>query len=455
MKTGRIALVLALAAIAIGISAPMVSAAEDPCHDPADPTYTSYDCKVTRLRERPFVVVALQDTGINPYHIDFRLPADDDMQGVPPWEYIEGYPTTAKPLNVSLGAPSYESAVSRDANLWKGVKSHQLYYFPGTKIIGGYDPGADTRYTGVLDKAGHGTGTASEIAGMIHGFDNDVNVLIVMVQGLGEPPLQWLGQQPWIDVISASWGYNFGAYFGTHENTFTKAATDAGKTVAFAAGNGISNTAIACDRATTLDSPTAGPSWVMSVGAVSPRNGQDYCWHHIPPDVSSYGLHWPAADYKSLDGEVDFGGTSCATPLTAGVVANEILQARRAVGDTVEGPHGAAALVVAPPGATLPASGPLSDGLLTHVEAEDVVMKTAQPVAFDPAQCAADPLECANTTPTTPAYFVYEGYGLVNAASRDRATQVLLGQAPMPDRSDVDEWMAAKNAISDAIWTHI
>jgi hypothetical protein len=93
--------------------------------------------------------------------------------------------------------------------------------------------------------------------------------------------------------------------------------------------------------------------------------------------------------------------------------------------------------------------------VLTHVEAEDVVMKTAQPVAFDPAQCAADPTECANTTPTTPAYFVYEGYGLVNAASRDQATQVLLGQAPMPQRGDVDQWMVAKNAISDAIWTHV
>ena len=96
-------------ALAGVIGAPVAGSAQpEPCHNSADANYASYECKVTRLRERSFVVVAVPDTGINPYHLDFRLPPDDDMVGVPPWEYVSGYPETAQPLDLSLDASSYQ-----------------------------------------------------------------------------------------------------------------------------------------------------------------------------------------------------------------------------------------------------------------------------------------------------------------------------------------------------------
>jgi hypothetical protein len=188
------------------------------------------------------------------------------------------------------------------------------------------------------------------------------------------------------------------------------------------------------------------------VGAVSPKNQQDHCWHSIPPDVSSYGSFWPAADWSSLDGEMNFSGTSSATPLVAGVVADQILEARRAFGDSVEGPHGSTALAVASAGAARPSSGPLSDGVLMRTEAEATTIKTADPVPFDPEACTEDPVTCGNTTPTTPAYFVYEGYGIVNQASAGESLDVLFGRAPMPDRGEVDAWMAARDTASGTFW---
>ena len=444
---------VALSVLATAVASSAVAA--DACHDPADPAYGSYDCKVQRLKERSFVVVAVVDTGINPYHQDFRVPADDDLSDVPPWEFIEGYPTTATPVPLSLDMPTYEEAVEEDAGTWSDVRQDRLHYFPGTKIIGGYSVGDAAYATSnppIRDANGHGTATASLVGGAAHGFNRDMDTLIVAVQGLS---VDWALQQPWIDVVSNSWGYNANLYFATDEHNTTKVATDAGKVVAVAASNGATNTGIACDRTLTMTSPMAGPPWNLVVGAVSPKNQQAHCWHSIPPDVSSYGSSWPAAARNSLDGEISFGGTSCATPLVAGVVADQILEARRAFRDTREGPHGPAALAVAPDGSSKPSSGPLADGVLVRTEVEETTMKTADPAPFDPSACIGDPLTCANTTPTTPAYFVYEGYGIVNQASAGEAMDVLFGRAPMPDRSDVDEWMSIRDTASGTVWNTV
>ncbi|MGH2712091.1 MAG: S8 family serine peptidase [Actinomycetota bacterium] len=443
-------------AIAMALLSTSSAAGGDACHNPADPAYDGYGCKVERLRDRSFVVVAVPDTGINPYHEDFRLPANDDLQGVPPWEFIEGYPDTALPVPLSLNATDYHTAVAKDEEIWDTVEEDTLHYFPGTKIIGGYSVSGDqdgvTTDPPILDANGHGTATASLVGGLNHGFSRDVDTLIVVVQGW---TLEWAFEQPWIDVISNSWGY-LANVSGSNsvEKSRSKEATGAGKVVAFAAGNGVSGTGLSCDRALTTTSYTSAP-WNLVVGAVSPKNQQDHCWQSIPPDVSSYGSAWPAAARDSTFGERNFSGTSCSTPLVAGVVADQILEARRAFGDTTEGPHGQVALAVASEGAALPSSGPLADGILVRTEVEETTMKTADPASFDPTYCVGDPLTCGNTTPTTPAYFAYQGYGIVNQASAGEAMDVLLGRAPMPNRAEVDTWMAVKDTVNGTVWNTV
>lgn len=447
-----VGLVLSLLALLLptGVAA-QTDGAAGACHDRDDAAYATHDCKVDRLGERSFVVVAVIDTGINPYHVDFRLPADDDLVGVHPSEFIDGFPAQTPAVDLTLDTATYQDAYDRDVHTWRGLERDTLYTLPGTKVIGGWSSSMDPIRGGpVIDDgpfgAGHGTATASVAAGLVHGVTPDVDVLIVAVQGLHAHAVAWATSQPWIDVVTNSWGYQFNANSPTTgEHHHSRDFTDRGGIFAVAAGNGFLSNGAPCGPTLTSLSTMTGPPWNVVVGAVSPHNDQPHCWHSIPPDVSSYGSDWPAAAHRSLDGSIAFGGTSNATPIVAGVMASLVLEARRAVGDTGTGPRDGE-LVVAAQGAALPQAGPLADGRLDARTVTDIVFKTATVTPFDPGAATVD------TVPNTPAYFVYAGYGLVNDDTRGDALEVVFGRAPLPDRSDVDTWMVARNTVQAAVW---
>jgi hypothetical protein len=438
-----------------------------------------------RLRARSHVVIAVIDTGINPYHLAYRRPE----YSVHPSEYIEGYPASAPAISLSLGASSYEEARARDARpVWDKVKEKTLYWFPGTNIIGAYsprdyrDPPPIANRDGIvspiesrpiLDESGHGTGTTSVATGGLRPagrgepFGANPDALLVIVEGFGEDAIAWAVRQPWIDFISGSYGDPAAAPYDdrvpdlpdalpagfaradTHEYRYTAPfVLRDGRTACFSAGNGVSRTLTVPDRSSSLR-PTSGPAWVVTVGAVSPRNDADYWWDSVPVDVSSYGAHWPAAAPFSIDGEQDFRGTSNATPLVCGVFSKALLEARRALGDTREGIH------VARDGRRVPAlgrnglaGGLLADGVLTRDELQAAVLSTARPGSLDVERLSYEPL----VVPDTPASFTQEGYGVANISSALRAVAVILGRAAMPDRSDVDAWMRAVDAIRDQVY---
>jgi hypothetical protein len=294
-------------------------------------------------------------------------------------------------------------------------------------------------------------------------YGSNPDALIVVVEGLGDKGVKWASEQPWIDFISGSFGdaasvpcpdseeivdEATGIYCSrTYRYTAPFVLRD-GRTALFSAGNGLSRTGVATDRYSSLR-PTSGPSWVVTVGAVSPRNGQDYAWHSIPVDISSFGAHWPAAAPYSVDGEQSFGGTSNATPVTAGVFSRALLAARRSLGDAVEGIH------TTEEGKHVPSLGPtglskglIADGVLTRTELQDAVFKTALPEEFNPETFTYNPI----VIPDTPLYYTQQGYGNAHVASALRAIEVLLGRAPMPDRSDVDAWIASVDAVRDSLY---
>jgi hypothetical protein len=76
------------------------------------------------------------------------------------------------------------------------------------------------------------------------------------------------------------------------------------------------------------------------------------------------------------------------------------------------------------------------------------VQKTAFPTPADPTKFAWD----YAIRPTTPAYFVHQGYGVVYKGSLKLALKVLMGKEPMPERADADAWIQATDTIRDAIW---
>lgn len=415
LARGLLAVAALAAALAGTPAAGMASAGAvtDLCADPTDPAYGSHDCKVQRLRQRSFAVIAIVDSGINPYHVDFRLPADDDLVGVHPSEYIEGYPTTADRMQLSFDAPSYRAAVDADVDQWERAARGRLTWVDGTNIVGAIavpEVGGSFR-----DQGGHGTGVASQAAGRVLGPAHP-DVLLVAVRQ-SDAGVAWAAQQPWIDAISMSWSRVVPL---GRTAAATWAAAGDGKVICAATGN--------------LTVPIwffqeQGPSWHVNVGAVHVDDRHEPAYSGAPADV--FGLtNVPAAAHDSMTDSRNFAGTSGATPAVCGLMTHTIAEARRRLGDTVQGPRGDGVLAVGPPG-----SGPVADGRVTRVEVEDAVQATAVP-----------------STLTPPVHFVRGGYGIVDRGSVAQALKVLFGEAPRPNRDTEDAWVGTTDRARNAVW---
>ena len=434
-----------------------------------EPASNKVACSLRAFKKQPFVVIALVDSGVNPYHEDFRAPEFTHH----PSKYIEGYPKNSKGVSLNFktaDSKGYDAARKADDKKWAMLKQNELYWFPGTRFIGGYSTAAGGTTPEqpvervVLDENGHGTGTASVAAGSFYG--SNPNALIVSVEGLGESSLEWATSQKWIDIVSNSWGNRANAPLGDPESTRVAAAR--GQSIVFSAGNGATNTNSSTafpeggavedpckcktpDSDVSMTDPWSGPSWQLTVGAASPINGHAHWWHSVPVDVSSFGSKWRAADAFGVTikkDNRDFGGTSCAAPTTAGVLSSLIERARVLFNDTRGGQRPKQVVAAASKGVKLPAKGPLADGALTRLEAEDIVQKTAFPVDADPEKLTWD----YAVRPTTPNYYMIQGYGVVDKKARDLAMDVLLGKKPLPDRAEVDAWMEQSDQARDAIW---
>lgn len=254
------------------------------------------------------VTVAVIDSGINPYH--------DDFAGA-----NRGAPVPATPLALTLDKP-YGEAVKADAALWESVEVGQLYTFPGTRIVGAISMGELGTTTSpssslVLDDVGHGTGTASAVA------RNAPHADLVMVQvgaaSLGKG-VDWAASQPWIDVISISWGTIGNVPLGGQDVVdAAKKAVDSGKLVFVAAGN----------EPTAAPTGYSGPTWVVSVGGSSP-DGKGETWT-ASKGVDVVSDFSPVlARHDSTEATDEMFGTSFATPTVAGTVAEAWWTARAA-----------------------------------------------------------------------------------------------------------------------------
>jgi PKD repeat protein len=403
------------------------------------------------LAGRSFVVVAVIDSGINPYHSEFR----DPQFNIPPSRYIAGYPSDATELPLSLDARSMDEALKKDQTVWKSVKTKSLYWVPGTRIIGAWSQVKEDA-TPILDENvhGHGTATASDAAGATIGSCPDC--LIVAIEGGSAQgyldAIQWAVKQPWIDVITNSWGVCLATCqadtgllppLAVDDGGFvaaTRGAVEAGKEIFFAAGNGILN---------GFDVPTptyynflTGPDWIVTVGAADVQSGAAVAGTGRPVDIVSLGLGWKAAAHNSMDAIKSFDGTSAAAPVAAGAYARALLAARDRFNDTIEGPHGAGVVAAGAKGA-----GMAADGKVTRYEVERALFLTARrassvAVGFPPVVLLPD----------SPAAFTYVGYGLVDAGTAAEAAKVLLGAKPVPTRANEDQWAAADSRIRQAIW---
>ncbi len=202
-------------------------------------------------------VVAVVDSGFSPYHYDFlgsQHPWNTDADQAndfdftaDPAGYVQGYPG-AERLDLTLPkAPDedVDALRAKDAAKWATVERStpsdpKLHWIPGTKVIGAI------RFAGEAfqgPNSAHGTRSAASAAGNIHGTCPEC--VFVLISGMEAAALAWANAQPWIDVVTNSYGHST---TGFRDNIYrhgpvqqTRAASEAGQVVVFSSGNGLLN----------------------------------------------------------------------------------------------------------------------------------------------------------------------------------------------------------------------
>jgi subtilisin family serine protease len=271
----------------------------------------------------PWVVVAVVDTGINPYHEDFRTEDPGVEEAV---QELRG-PNGLGPIHLRLTfTGTFEANREADRDLWAGLSHGTLYWFEGTRILG-YSTSVDrtlfsnTSETMILDDFGHGTPIASVIltaapsalilAVETDGFDLEEPTASPPVEGLNA-----LERLSWVDVINLSMGLVGGGFKPSELEAAaaTERLTARGTSVVASAGN---------DPHHPITSPFAGPPWVIAVSGTMPDHSGREPYYAQTTDVVATATQWAASHNHTTAYEENFG-TSFAAPVVAGVLAHAL-----------------------------------------------------------------------------------------------------------------------------------
>lgn len=391
-------------------------------------------------RPVPTPVVALVDTGINPYHEAFET----DWSSLPSNLASIG----ATPVQLSRGG-DYESAVAADAGFWGSIERGRLYWFEGTRVLA--IAFSSETLQGILDDAtsAHGTGTAHAI------LTREPSAIIVMVETSSEAQMNvsgvdpthvlegitWATSQPWIDIISLSLGLPAGAPVEGLEDVpnLTMNAVRDGKVVVVAAGN---------DPTLHVAGQFQGPPWVLSVGgAVSDSQGETTFASKAPDFVGDFIFQGACGNHVS--DTCEYLGTSFATPLIAGTIAQTVRDLRSATGHV--GGIRDGALVDA--GGMRVSNGDLREAFnRTAIYWNTTDYRPAQP-----------PVNTTNrgllltpfylTTPIGPAPWTQMGWGYVGPSMGEEVAWLILANASFPEKpAAAVAHMAAVQDAREAYW---
>ncbi len=272
--------------------------------------------KVDRVPFQPHVIVAIGDSGINPYHETYYRP----QLTAHPCTYVRDFPCNIPALPLSVGKhESWEAAFAADRDLWSGLRLKQWYWIPQTVFVAVQCDGTMSLLTQaeggngicILDDTNmHGTGTTSSV------LSENPDALLIFKESNANMDVFQDGTFP-IDVISYSWGAAvpiplIGGSFG--EPFFVAASGNEG---AFPV---------------VLDGRKANPR-VINVGAAdgATRTEPGYSGWKTADFVSEYCR--PTAQTRSISGvRESYCGTSFSAPTFAGALSRVILEVRQASG---------------------------------------------------------------------------------------------------------------------------
>ena len=264
------------------------------------------------------VVVAPVDSGINPYHEFFAVEESSVTEDVLD-EFRAELPEGNTLRVIELGA-SYLADVGDGK--YDDIAEGDLAHFAGTNIIARSaiavdgSPAPDGERPFLPDDSGdtHGTGVSGSVA------VGNPEAVIFFVEGTSNEGVAF--RHPAVDIVTTSYGFLTAVPLpldGSHEGV-----VELGKMHTGATTN---------DPSLAPVDGTGGPWWVLGVAGFEEgtSEGKQVLSGTFPDVVADFTQDLPYCDVCT-EGTQSVGGTSFATPLTAGVASKVLLDARRDAG---------------------------------------------------------------------------------------------------------------------------
>jgi hypothetical protein len=329
------------------------------------------------------VVVADVDSGVNPYHDAYYAHGPSEVTP----DVLAEFPGISTVKLTRSG--DLKADFAADKAFWDSVESGKPYWFEGTNLIGiSFDSSGVKIFSDRGDE--HGTGTSSAV------LDANPEAIVVMVEGTGNAAAEtWAFTHPAVDIVTTSYGIPGSPPVPFHLENSYEGTVHRGK-LHFGAS----------DNSPALSPPdgTSGPWWTIAVAGFEEgtSGGRTTVSGNVVDVVSDFTQDLPyCSDCES--GRESVGGTSFATPRSAGTASTVLLETRRAAGH-VGGPvvrEGTGSLAV------------LGNGLeLTPFE----LRRAFEEAAHYPGVGGYDPVEAVFDLGATPvvdaAPYVQTGWGL-------------------------------------------
>jgi hypothetical protein len=295
---------------------------------------------------KPRVVVAVIDSGVNPYH-SFWYASEP---GLPSPVYPEGTspasvtPDTLREFGIEndhilkltrTGNPAEDYAA--DAEQWARVKPYEYYWFRGTNLIAMGRDTAGPLILGNSDSNVHGVSTTASV------ISANPEAIVVLIEADGSTESQDLDTgeaydiafaDPAVDMVSFS-------YSQALPTPQVKALYDSFEAVVY--GGKLFFSSASNDPWITPYNDTSGPWWSIGIsgsgegrssgasGEVESSNGRQSKSGQLPDFVADFSHNLPTCRICQTETVRSFG-TSFSTPWAAGVASRVLLEARRQLG---------------------------------------------------------------------------------------------------------------------------
>ena len=275
---------------------------------------------------RARVVVAVIDTGINPYHEFFHQ--DGPVYGFDKPSSVT--PAVLRELGVDRDhivrltrTGDFGADFAKDSSQFDRMKKGELYWFEGTNVLGiSFEEEQYLRPDG--NGGTHGIGTAGSV------IRANPEAIVIAVEGMAVPEAEeWAFTEPAVDIVSTSYGP--ATSYPTLRNLphSYEGVVERGKAHFGAAAN---------DPTWSSLDETSGPWWTIGIAGFQETDGEEFdsggrqlSSGNVPDFVGDFTQDLPYCR-NCEEGLRSVSGTSFATPRSAGTFSKILLTARRAAG---------------------------------------------------------------------------------------------------------------------------